>query len=53
MGTGRRLQGVAVLRAHVDDTRGLSSQEVGGAANIGYNTIKCKVLTIGDLEGNF
>jgi hypothetical protein len=37
----------------VDDACGLSSQEVGGAAKIGHNTIKCKVLTIGDLEGNF
>jgi hypothetical protein len=37
----------------VDDARGLSSQEVGGAANIRHNTIKCKVLTVDDLEGNF
>jgi hypothetical protein len=27
-------------------------QEVDGAANFGYNTIKCKVVTIDDLEGN-
>jgi hypothetical protein len=40
------------LWAHGDDARKLSWQDVDGAANIGHDTIKCKVVRIDDLEVN-